>query len=281
MISLSHTSAQLELLPELGGAIGRLTYKGRDVLRVTPEGADDVLQTACFPLVPFCNRIRDGRFVFGGNEIRLKPNLGDHPHNLHGQGWRSQWSVTEASASRALLSYRHQADEWPWDYEATQLFELGAQGLRVWLSVRNLSLSPMPVGLGFHPYFNRTDKTRLKAQVSGVWLSDEDCLPVEWHAGRWQKDWGNGDKVSHDSLIDHCHTGYSGRVEISEGRKPVVSLRASPDCGWLHIYVPPGEDFFCAEPVNHLPDPFNHANSGLRCLRPNEVAMVWMDLHFH
>jgi len=278
MIRLSHDTTELEILPELGGAIGRLRYGGRDLLRPTPEGAADVLQAACFPLVPFCNRIRDGHFVFGGHEVQMAPNLGDHPHTLHGQGWRAVWTVDEQTLTRARLSYRHQADEWPWDYEATQVFELGAKRLRIGLSVRNLSASPMPAGLGFHPYFNRTDRTRLRAQVSGVWLSDADCLPVEWLAGRWEKDWRNGDQVTHERLIDHCHTGFSGWAEIYEGERPVVSLRASADCRWLHIYIPPGEEFFCVEPVNHLPDPFNHANSGLQGLKPDEVAAVWMEL---
>lgn len=281
MITLTAQAATLELCPETGGAIGRLRHKGRDLMRVTPDGARDALETASFPLVPFCNRIRDGQFALGTQKVKLKPNLGDHPHALHGQGWRAAWRVAEQTASRAVLTYAHAPSEWPWAYEARQVFELRPNGLRVWLSVKNMSQSAMPAGLGFHPYFNRTDQTRLKAALDGVWMSDADCLPTELHAGPWRKDWTHGDTVSDSVLLDHCHTGFGGRADIYEGDQPVLTLRASPDCHWLHIYAPVGADFFCVEPVNHMPDPFHHANSGLRCLKPGEVALIWMDMSFH
>lgn len=280
-LTLTARDTTLALHPDLGGSIGALSHKGRDYMRPTPEDPRDVLETASFPLVPFCNRIRNGSFSIGTQKVKMAPNLGDHPHTLHGQGWRARWSVTEQSPSRAVLTYRHQPDEWPWAYEARQVFELRPAGLRVWLSVKNLSSTAMPAGLGFHPYFNRTSQTRLKAPVDGVWIADMDCLPTEWYAGVWRKDWTKGDFVSDTGLIDHCHTGFAGRADIYEDATPVLTLRASPDCHWLHVYVPPGQDYFCAEPVNHMPDPFHHANSGLRCLKPGEVALIWMDISLH
>ena len=42
--------------------------------------------------------------------------------------------------------------------------------------------------------------------------------------------------------------------------------------------MPQGEDFFCAEPVNHMPDPFNQPNSGMQCLKARETRLVWMDI---
>ncbi|MEI9904805.1 MAG: hypothetical protein WDN06_13175 [Asticcacaulis sp.] len=68
----------------------------------------------------------------------------------------------------------------------------------------------------------------------------------------------------------------TGRAEIFEGERLTHTLRASPECHWLHIFAPVGGDFFCAEPVNHMPDPFNQPNSGLKCIKTNETAMVWM-----
>ncbi|MGN6424823.1 MAG: aldose 1-epimerase [Asticcacaulis sp.] len=278
MLRLSCGDSVLDLNPDLGGSIARFTHKGADVMRPTPDDATDVLQSSCFPLVPFCNRIRDGKFVVEGHKVQLSPNLGDSPHTLHGQGWRNAWRVVEASASRAVLSYRHGADEWPWDYEATQVFELRDKGLRVYLNVTNLSRGHMPAGLGFHPYFNLTDQTRLKAHVDGVWISDDEVLPRNWHAGVLFKDWTHGDALKFDKLIDNCYTGFHGRAEVFEGQNLTHVLRASPDCHWLHIYVPLGEDYFCAEPVNHMPDPFNQPNSGMKCLKAGETRMIWMDI---
>ena len=64
MIELGAGDWEAELRPETGGAIAALRYRGTDVLRPMPAGSDDVLQASCFPLAPYCNRIRDGRFGF-------------------------------------------------------------------------------------------------------------------------------------------------------------------------------------------------------------------------
>ena len=47
---------------------------------------------ASFPLVPFVNRIRGGRFTFRGREVRLAPNMAGDPSPLHGQGWLNPWT---------------------------------------------------------------------------------------------------------------------------------------------------------------------------------------------
>ena len=280
MLRLSTADTILDLNPDVGGSIARLVRKGEDILRPTPDGVTDALLTSGFPLVPFCNRIRDGKFVFEGHKVVLPPNLGNHPHALHGQGWRNAWQVVEASPTRAVLTYHHYPDAWLWEYEAAIVYELRADGLRCFLSVKNLSHNTMPAGLGFHPYFNRTPNTRLKATVDGIWRSDDDCLPISWHAGDLRKHWGQGDVVAHDVTIDHCYTGFKGRAEIYDGDRLTHTLRSSPDCHWLHIFVPLGESYFCIEPVNHMPDPFNQPNSGLKCLKAGETSMVWMDLAF-
>ena len=82
-------------------------------------GSENVLEAASFPLVPFVNRIRDGRFPFRGREVRLAPNMAGDPSPLHGQGWLSPWPIEQASDREALLGFRHDAGEWPWAYEST------------------------------------------------------------------------------------------------------------------------------------------------------------------
>jgi aldose 1-epimerase len=281
MLRLSTADTVLDINPDVAGSICRWTRNGRDVLRPALDGTTDALMTACFPLVPWCNRIRGGAFVFEGHKVKMGPNLGDSPHTLHGHGWRNPWKVVEATAARAVLSYTHAADSWPWDYEAILVYDLRGDGLRCHLSVRNLSSWTMPAGLGFHPYFNRTGATRLKAGFDGVWISDDETLPRNWHAGPLRKDWTKGDTLNNDITIDNCYTGFKGKADIFEGERLTHTLRASPDCRWLHIFVPLGETYFCAEPVNHMPDPFNQANSGLSILKAGETETVWMDVTLH
>src|SRR3954465_15394640 len=69
------------------------------------SGTDDAgpLQSACFPLLPFGNRLRGNRFRFDGNTHHLQPNVGFDPLYLHGDGWLGDWSVVEQADDRVVL----------------------------------------------------------------------------------------------------------------------------------------------------------------------------------
>jgi aldose 1-epimerase len=87
-----------------------------------------------------------------------------------------------------------------------------------------------------------------------------------------------------DSLLDHCHTGWSGSalITLAPG-KPRLRLSGSPALKWLHLYSPPDQDFFCIEPVTHRPDALNAPDpqaEGVRVLQPGETleAVLTLDI---
>ena len=89
-----------------GAAIWRFFAKGRAAevpLMHAPSAtvAGHAGQSACFPLVPFGNRVRDNRFVFEGVAYALAPNTDWDQHYLHGDGWTTEWSVAERAPDRA------------------------------------------------------------------------------------------------------------------------------------------------------------------------------------
>jgi aldose 1-epimerase len=277
-LRLQSGGAVLDLLPETGGAVGAFSIGGVDVLRRAPDGTCDVLQTACFPLVPFFSRIANGRFAFRGENIVLSRNFGDHPHALHGQGWQNPWRVETRTQDGATLVYEHDADAWPWDYRAEQRFALAPGGLTIALRLTNTSARPMPASLGFHPYFSRAHTT-LHADVGGVWLADETRLPTTRAPKVHFLDLANGADLTHAPFVDNCHFGWSGRAQIArEGRR--LLLTASPELSFLHVFLPRGEDFFCAEPVSAMPDAFNRESrdSGLRVIESGASCAVSMAL---
>ncbi len=279
MIVLQNGAARLELAPEIGGGVARFTVADRNVMRPAARGATDVLDMASFPLVPFCNRIPEGRFTVEGREVVLPPNLGDHPHALHGQGWRAAWTVESATDVEAVLSYEHARSDWPWAYRAEQRFALTEMGLLITLSVTNTDDRAMPAGLGFHPYFPRRPGEVLKASVDGVWMIDESVLPTTHHAGVWGPDWAAGDTVDgRRDLIDHCYTGWNQLADLSAPGQSTTLVTASPECRWLHVYAPPGQDFYCVEPCASRPNPFGQGETGMTILEPGQTRSVWMQI---
>ena len=71
-VLLTAGDTRVELYPDLGGAVASFTWRGKDVFRPSPADAKDVLETANFALVPYCNRIPGGNFEFGGHKVHEK-----------------------------------------------------------------------------------------------------------------------------------------------------------------------------------------------------------------
>ena len=284
LLTLVSGSLELQLVPPLGGSIARLDYctaEGERIpcLRGVEGKATNPLDCACFPLVPFANRVRGGRFVLRGREVVLQPNLQGDPSPLHGQGWLAPWEVASASAADAELVFRHKPDEWPWAYEARQHFALNPEGLSVRLSCANQAGEPMPCGLGLHPYFPCTEESRIDAEVGCAWTIDEQVLPTE-------KVLAEGRHSLRDRLIcgqdlDNGFGDWGGAARIEAPGLPFRLELSSPDARFLHIYSPPSGGFFAAEPVGHANAALNEpegdwSDLGLRVLAPGEMMSLTM-----
>ena len=252
-LTLRAGTLAVELLPAVGGSIARFDRidgaTRQPLLRGTDADIGDVLEAGCFPLVPFANRIRDGRFACDGREIRLAPNMAGEANPLHGQGWRAGWTVVEAGARQAVLGFRHDPGEWPWAYEAQQRIELDPAGLSLTLTCRNLSAARMPCGLGFHPYHPCTPATVLDTIVTRAWTVDAAVMPVAAvpATGRYdlrtRRVCGQG--------LDNGFDGWSGAATILwPGEAAGLSL-SSPDAGPFQLYSPKEGALFVAEPVQN------------------------------
>lgn len=276
---------RLVLAPALGGSIARLDWTDGSSVVPILRGGDgvppNVLEAASFPLAPYCNRIRGGRFTFRGRTIAQEPNLAGDPSPMHGHGWLAPWTVAAHSEVAASLVYRHAADAWPWDYEARQHFRLDPVGLSVDLSCRNLSDEPMPCGLGQHPYFPCTPQTRLDTAAAHAWTIDQQVLPVEQvpAAGRYDL----RDRPICGEGLDNGFGGWSGSARIDDPALPFRIALSSPDAHFFQLYSPPHGDFFAAEPVSHANAALNAPEErwpelGLRILEPGQEMGLSMRL---
>ena len=275
----------LELSPSIGGAISAFEWddKGpsQPILRKCHSPLEKVLDAGCFPLVPYVNRIRGGRFDFRGREVRLAPNMPGDPSPLHGQGWLSSWVVEQGDASSALLSYRHDPGEWPWAYEARQEFSLDGSGLSVTLACRNVSGEPMPCGLGFHPYFPCGPETRLDTQVTHAWTIDDKVLPIEKVPAEGRYDLK--DRLVCGQELDNGFGGWGGKARMSDPGWPYELLMSSAEARYFQLYSPPTGEIFVAEPVTHANAALNEPEErwpelGMRVLEDGEEMSLTMRL---
>lgn len=283
-LELARGPLRLRLAPDRGGGIASFeccAVSGGKIaiLRPLDEAEKSPVALASFPLVPFVNRIRGGTFDFRGRRVTLARNLLPDPSPLHGQGWLAAWAVERAEADGAELVYRHDPGEWPWAYEARQIFALDETGLTLDLSCANRSAEPMPCGLGQHPYFPCTPQTRIDTVVESVWEIDEQVLPVAKlpAAGRYDL----GDRRVCGQGLDHGFGGWGGRAIITDPALPFRIAMSSPDARFFQLYSPAAGGLFVAEPVTHANAALNEPEEkwpelGLRVLEPGESMTLTM-----
>jgi aldose 1-epimerase len=283
-VNLLTENMELAISPSVGGSISAFTWSAGDgarfpLMRGCHSDCTNVLEAACFPLVPFVNRIRGSRFTFRGREVALRPNMAGDPSVLHGQGWLSRWHVLFSDDVEAELVFEHQAGEWPWTYEARQHFALDDNGLTVRLSCFNSSTDPIPCGLGLHPYFHCGPETVLGTHVTEVWEIDAHVLPVARVPATGRFDLAARHACGQD--LDHGFGGWSGEARISDPAWPVELIMSSPDAPFFQLYSPKEGGLFVAEPVTHANAALNAPEEkwpalGMRVLEPGEEMTLTM-----
>jgi len=254
VIRLAKNGLAVDVSP-LGGAILSAHWHGIPILTPTrsPGLASQVLGAeACFPLVPFGNRIEGNTFRFEGRDYALTPNTTD-PFVLHGDGWLQRWTIARHEPDRLLFSYRQEASAAsPFAYDATQTISLDDDRLTLSLSVTNRALETLPYGLGFHPYFPRTLATRLFTQAERYWPERENHLPgtadpipddLNFTAGA----------ILPDRWLNNAFDGWTGQARIA-WPETGIALSLTADEGLRHfvLYSPSASDgYFCFEPMSH------------------------------
>ena len=265
---------RLALRPDLGGCIAGLWLGGLPVLRST-EAADLASSrlAACYPLVPYSNRLGYRRFRWLGQDHTTAPNFDDNPHSLHGVAWQRAWSVIESSSTTAELQYTHTSDaHWPFAFDVRQRFVLTPGALEVHLVFHNRAASTQPVGLGWHPYFPKRSRSRLHIELTDRWESDASGLPTR----RVLQPGIDGD-VAH-LAFDHCFEGWKGPARLRDEK---VSVKLSSSLPYLVVFTPALRDYYCVEPVSHVNNAIHMsepAAHGLRTVAAGATLDAWMRL---
>ena len=276
-ISLLSGALRCELVPALGGCVAGLWLGEQEVLRSTPATELQSVQVSgSYPLVPYSNRIGYRQLHWAGRDYVLPQNFAPEPHAIHGVGWERSWDLEEASETRCVLSYHHVADtSWPFAFEAHQTFMLSDDALEMQLSITNRAGEAAPFGMGWHPYFAKSENTHLRFIAAGRWEMGEDKLPTRRSAN------AGLDIDCSDLNVDHCFDGWSGSVQLIEGG---LQVTVTSDLNCLVVFTTPQRDSIAIEPVSHVNNALALAQQsgqpceslGLHVLQPVETFSARM-----
>ena len=189
LLTLRTGRLAVELAPAAGGAVARFTCDGVDMLR--PMTAADVASgkgnnAALYPLVPFSNRIRDGRLVFEGETFQLARNWPGVGHPMHGDGWAHAWDVVRSDAQSAEIAYEHEraGDEggWPFRYRARQTLSPRGRPADDPRSRSRISRTGRcrPASACIRSSC-ATPTANSRAAPHAVWRTDAEVLPIDAH----------------------------------------------------------------------------------------------------
>jgi aldose 1-epimerase len=167
---------------EVGGGVRTYGVAGEAVLAGYAE--DEICPfSAGQVLAPWPNRIRDGRYTFGGTEQQLALTEAKRHNAIHGLVNWARWQLHESTPDAVTVGYEMPAQPgYPWPLHLTTQWRVGADGLSGRTSVTNAGGEACPFGFGVHPYLNpagaAVDDLVLQVPAHNRLLVDSRQLPI-------------------------------------------------------------------------------------------------------
>jgi aldose 1-epimerase len=275
------SGTQRAIVTEVGATLRSFSVDGRDVVR--GFGVEDQISAGHGQnLIPWPNRIRDGRYVFNGVTQQLALSEPDRHNAIHGLAGYVPWVLIDkqpdAVTNRVRIYPQH---GWPSTLEATITHRIGEDGLTVTVEATNIGAADLPFGYGAHPYLtvgeSRVDKVAITVPAASYLEVDDRLLPVKISpVDGTVYDLRNGPLLGSTNL----DTAMTGLARDAEGRWRVrlvlddryAELWGDEAIQWVQVFTGgPSRDWSIAvEPMTCGPDAFNTGptHDGMRVLAP-------------
>ncbi|MEP6714058.1 MAG: aldose 1-epimerase [Terriglobia bacterium] len=272
--------------PSIGNRVYEMKVHGKNILYL---GAADVGALKQRPglsgipfLAPWANRVADGGFWANDKKYTFNTTLGSmrpSQSNVYMHGMLSGsplWEVTEvrADAKAAWVTSRFEfwkypelMANWPFAHEYEITYRLADGALEVITTVINRSAEPMPLMIGFHPYYNLPDTPRdeatahLPAKTAVVadarLVATGEMKPMDLPDPTPLK----------DRAIDNGYTDLirdkDGHAIFSiEGKGEKIEVVYGPKWTAAVVYSPPRQNYICFEPMAGITNAANLAHDG-------------------
>lgn len=276
---------------EVGGGLRSWTRDGADVL------AGYATDARCTSgrgqqLIPWPNRIRNGRYTFRGVQHQLPLTEVDLGNASHGLVRWAPWRLVGRTGTSLTVGHRLLPQPgWDWHLESTTTYAVGRDGLTVTTRVANVGEGVAPFGYGAHPYVAIGDAPVEEVEVTipgSEWLDvDDQLIPTAKHPVEGTAFDFRTRKAIGSQRLDTAYTG----LEVVDGRWTVTVAapgRAAVDVWadatslpWVQVFSgkaeadQAGEHGIAVEPMTCPPDAFSSGDSLVQ-LGPGEAwAGTW------
>jgi len=271
-------------ITELGAGLRRYAVGGLDVVK--GYAADEPVSGGKGQqLVPWPNRIRDGRYPWAGKTQQLV--LSEPPrHNAsHGLARYVPWTVVDQDDAYVVCALTvFTQPGWPGILHAQLTYRLTEDGLHVTLEATNAGEADVPFGYGAHPYLtvgeSAVDEVSLTLPAASHLEVDDRLLPVavagvEGTALDLRDGAPVGDRLLDTAYTDLARDADGGWTAVLERGERYAALWADASFGWAQVFT--GEKRrdvgLAVEPMTCGPDALNEGptHAGMRVLTPDET----------
>ncbi|MDT4911501.1 MAG: aldose 1-epimerase [Pseudonocardiales bacterium] len=265
---------------EVGAALQRYTTGGVDI--TCTYDVDALPPKGCgATLMPWPNRIREGRYTFEGTPLQLPLTEPSARNAIHGLARWARW--TEVTHTPEQVTLRHDIvpqTGYPFEVRVEATYTVHAEsGLMVTLGARNLGRSRAPFGAGSHPYLSTRGHaladTTVRVPAGERLIVDDKQVPVGARSvASTEYDLRRGKRLR-TTRFDDGFTGLTtdGGRGAAEVRTPSGGARLWFDETYQFLQVftvenlTPRQSGVAIEPMTCAPDAFN-SGAGLIVLEP-------------
>lgn len=255
----------ISIITSVGNEAFEMKVKGQNILHFPFASLDEFKSHPMLSGIPFlgpwANRLDEDAFYANGKKYPFNMDLGNvrGTHPIHGfLSTTDQWRVVEVKADATAawvtskLEFFRQPQwmaQFPFAHTIEITHRLQDGVLEVSTKVVNLSAEPMPLSIGFHPYYKLTDSSRDEWTVNvgarSQWLLDADKIPTG-ATEPIEKLFPNPRAVAlRDFNLDHVFgdliRNSEGRAAVSVQRKSQkIEILVGPNYRALVIFAPGG-----------------------------------------
>jgi len=268
----------MQIISDFGCNLNQLILSGQDIIDGNQDYEsliENKLAKSAL-LIPFPNRVCNGKYEFEGKVYQLNKNLEKEGHAIHGLLFDKKFDLISKTVSNDFVSLsfsyeikKNELKGYPFNLLTTVSFKLEQKKLTIIVESTNLDNINLPYGVGWHPYIkfgHKIDGCRLIIPSQDILEVDEKKIMIP--TGKVVK---NPTKLKDDKMGNAVFD--TGFTNLKRKETIINNVVVSQDnsMNYLQIYTPEHRQSVAIEPMSCAADAFNN-KMGLKVLKPKETV---------